>query len=133
MATTTKETTSSPTINNVNWFEIAVSDLERAATLYEATLDTKLQRRDFMGSPQAYFPRGDGAIGALIVDPARPVRAGHSTVIYLRTADIAAAVNRGREAGAAIVQPVTSIGPLGSVALLSDHDGNVFGLHQEAE
>jgi predicted enzyme related to lactoylglutathione lyase len=131
--TMTTTTPSTPTINNVNWFEIAVSDLDRAAKLYEATLDTTLKRENFMGVPHAMFPCRDGVIGALITDPNRPVRAGHSTVIYLRTADVAAAVNRAREAGAKVVQPATPIGPIGTIALLADHDGNVFGLHAEAK
>lgn len=129
----TTTSTSSPTINNVNWFEIAVSNLDRAAPIYEATLDTKLKREDFMGVPHALFPCKEGSIGALITDSRRPVRAGHSTVIYLRVADVAAAVRRGVEAGAKVVQPETSIGPMGTLALLSDLDGNVFGIHAEAK
>jgi predicted enzyme related to lactoylglutathione lyase len=133
MTTKTPETSSSPTINNVNWFEIAVSNLDKASPIYEATLDTKLKRESFMNVPHALFPCRDGVIGALITDPNRPVRAGHSTVIYLRVSDVEAALRRGVEAGAKVVQPTTSIGPQGTLALLADLDGNVFGIHAEAK
>jgi predicted enzyme related to lactoylglutathione lyase len=128
----TTPTTSSARINNVNWFEIAVSDLDRSAALYEAALDTKLKRDTFMEVPHAMFPCKDGAIGALITDPKRPPQGGASTVIYLRVDDVGHAVSRAAEAGAKIVQPLTSIGPMGWIALFADFDGNIVGLHAEA-
>ena len=128
----TTPATSSPSITHVNWFEIAVSNLDRSAALYEATLATTLERETFMAVPHAMFPCRDGVIGALITDPARPVRAGHSTVIYLRVVDVASAVQRAVAAGAKVVRPATSIGPMGTIALLGDLDGNVFGVHAEA-
>jgi predicted enzyme related to lactoylglutathione lyase len=79
------------------------------------------------------FPCKDGAIGALIVDPKRPPRGGDGTVIYLRVDDVGLAVARAREAGAKIVQPLTSIGPMGWLALFADFDGNVVGLHAEVK
>lgn len=46
-----------------------------------------------------------------------------------RVSDVASAVTRGVAAGAKVVQPATSTGPMGTIALLGDLDGNVFGVH----
>lgn len=133
MTTNTQSTSSSARINNVNWFEIAVSNLDRSARLYEAALDTTLKRDTFMEVPHAMFPCKDGVIGALITDPNRKVTGGHSTVIYLRVDDVGHALSRAAEAGAKIIQPLTSIGPMGWIGLIADFDGNVVGLHAEAK
>jgi predicted enzyme related to lactoylglutathione lyase len=125
--TTTTSSSSLPLA--VNWFEIAVSDLSRATTLYESTFDTTLKVAPFNGIPHAIFQVGERSFGALIVDPNRPVRAGHSTVIYLQVSNVKDALGRALEAGAKIVQPETSIGPQGTIGLFADLDGNVVGLH----
>lgn len=122
-------TTSSSLPLNVNWFEIAVSDLAKATKLYEATFDTALKVAPFNGIPHAIFQAGERSSGALIQDPARPAKAGHSTVIYLQVPSVKDALARAAEAGAKIVQPETSIGPQGFVGLIADLDGNVVGLH----
>lgn len=114
----------------VNWFEIAVSDLEKAARLYEAAFDTKLERTVFAGIPHAIFKDGERAMGALILaDTNRPARGGHSTVLYLQVTNVKAAIGRATEAGATLVLPETSLGPQGTYALIADHDGNVSGFH----
>lgn len=129
----TTQATSSALPLHVNWFEIAVSNLAKSTRLYEATLETTLKVAPFMGIPHAIFQAGEKSFGALITDPARPVRAGHSTVIYLQVPNVKAALGRALEAGAKIVQPETSIGPQGMIGLFADLDGNVVGLHTPAQ
>ncbi|MGE0396078.1 MAG: VOC family protein [Kofleriaceae bacterium] len=127
-------TTSSSLPLNVNWFEIAVSDLEKAARLYEATFDTKLERTLFANVPHAIFKSGERSLGALILaDANRPAKGGHSTVLYLQVPNVKAALGRATEAGAKVVQGETSIGPQGTYALVADHDGNVIGIHTPAK
>jgi predicted enzyme related to lactoylglutathione lyase len=125
----TTNTTSSSLPLAVNWFEIAVSDLAKATKLYEATLDTTLKVAPFNGIPHAIFQAGEKSFGALIQDPARPAKAGHSTVLYLQVPSVKDALGRAAEAGAKVVQPETSIGPQGFIGLIADLDGNVVGLH----
>lgn len=123
---------SPPSQTIVNWFEIPVTDIHKATALYEAMLDTKLALSDFGGVPHAVLANGDGSCtsGALISDPARPPRRGSSTVIYLNAKDgVARCLSRAVEAGARVVQPLTAIGPHGTIALVEDLDGNVIGLH----
>jgi predicted enzyme related to lactoylglutathione lyase len=116
----------------VNWFEIPVSNLQRSIALYGAMLDTPIEVTDFGGVPHGVISANDPqrTSGALIVDPNRAP--GRGTVIYLDARDgVARCLARGVEAGAKVVQPITSIGPHGKIALIEDLDGNLIGLHEE--
>jgi predicted enzyme related to lactoylglutathione lyase len=129
---TTQNTSSAPkTI--VNWFEIPVTNIQKATSLYEAMLDTKLQLSDFGGVPHAVMSNSDHSCtsGSLVSDPKRPPKPGSGTVVYLHATDgVARCVSRAVEAGAKVVQPRTEIGPHGAFALIEDFDGNVIGLHE---
>lgn len=137
MTTTTESkspSTSPAPAQLVNWFEIPVSNMTKAKALYEAMLDTKLEVSDFGGIPHAVISNSDHTCvsGALIVDPKRPPKRGSGTVIYLNAADgVDRCLSRALEAGAKVVQPVTSIGEHGTIALIEDLDGNVVGLHAQ--
>lgn len=132
MTTTTQV---SPRANVINWFEIPVTNIEKAIAMYEAMLDTKLALSDFEGVPHAVMDNGDhsSTSGALISDPKRPPGRGASTVIYLNAKDgVGRCLSRAVEAGARVVRPLTEIGPHGTIALIEDLDGNVIGLHANA-
>lgn len=122
--------------NRVNWFEIPVTNLDKAADLYAATLGLTLKREVFFGVPHAILMRAEGAgdpgvTGALISDAKRAPRQGVGTVVYLHAQDgVPACLARAVEAGAKVVQPTTDIGPFGTIAQIEDFDGNIIGLHQ---
>jgi predicted enzyme related to lactoylglutathione lyase len=127
----TTTTTNTPSKSIVNWFEIPVSNIDRSAALYGAMLDIKLQHSVFGGVPHAVLMTGDpsGVAGALISDRARSP--GRGTVVYLHATDgVARCLARAVEAGAKVVQPRTSIGEHGVIAMIEDFDGNVIGLHE---
>jgi uncharacterized protein len=123
-----------PGQNAVNWFEIPVTNLDKATALYSAMLDIELKREVFMGVPHAIFATADrsGVAGALISDPKRAPKRGTGTTVYLNAIDgVERCVSRAREAGAKVILPATSIGEMGTIALIEDLDGNVVGLHAE--
>lgn len=129
---TTQNTSSAPK-SIVNWFEIPVTDIEKARSLYEAMLDMKLPVSDFGGVPHAVLSNSNASCtsGALVSDPTRPPKRGSGTVLYLHATDgVARCLSRAVEAGAKVVQPRTEIGPHGAIALIEDLDGNVIGLHE---
>lgn len=118
-------------MNAINWFEIPVEDMERAVRFYEALVGYTLSRQDFMGVPHAIFKSSkddDGVGGALIVEKGRKP-GGEGTRVYLHSSDIESALKRATENGGAIVEPKTSIGPMGWVAQVKDTEGNQVGLH----
>jgi len=125
--------------NPVGWFEIYVSDMERAAAFYEKTLDTKLeelpspdpsiQMMSFpMRSPDDCGGELPGACGALAkMDGMTP--GGGGTLVYFSCIDCAEDEARAAEAGGQIIKPKFSIGEHGFISLLVDTEGNMFGLH----
>lgn len=117
--------------NRITWFEIPVTNLDKAAALYAATLGFEIKREVFFGVPHAVFDAdAEGVTGALISDPARAPRRGTGTVVYLHAKDgVPACLARAVEAGAKVVQLTTDIGPFGTIAQIEDFDGNVVGLH----
>jgi predicted enzyme related to lactoylglutathione lyase len=117
--------------NRINWFEIPVTDLDKAAALYAAMLGIELKREVLFGIPHAILTaEGDAVTGTLISDPKRVPSRGIGTLVYLDARDgVAAALARAVEAGAKVRQPTTEIAPFGTMAIIEDLDGNVVGLH----
>lgn len=118
-------------MNIINWFEIPCQNLERAAKFYEAVLDIALQREDFMGVPHAIFKTSttEGVGGALVQDSNNTPAARGSRVYLSADGKLDACIARIEQHGGQIVQPRTSIGPLGALAMLRDTEGNYVGLH----
>ncbi len=119
--------------NALNWFEIPVENLDRAARCYETLLGATL-RRGTMGNgmPYAVFPYEEpGAGGALAEDPKRPRDKG--VMIYLNAGNqLDAILARVDEANASIVLPKMAIGPEGFIAIIRDTEGNHVGFNGEA-
>jgi predicted enzyme related to lactoylglutathione lyase len=123
--------------NPVVWFEIYVQDMERAKAFYEAVLAVKLTRLDPPATdcgptPEMWaFPmdeRGAGAGGALSKMEGI-ASGGNSTVVYFACADCAVEAGRVEPAGGRIVCQKFPIGQYGFIAIASDPDGNMIGLH----
>lgn len=120
--------------NAINWYEIPTTDLDRAAKFYEALLGIKLKREVFFGTPHAIFTRGEGSQGvggSLVANP--KLKPGGGAVVYLDArGDLAGALERAPKAGGKVLLPSTSIGPMGTIALVQDTEGNTVGLHVHA-
>ncbi|MGZ5201901.1 MAG: VOC family protein [Telluria sp.] len=123
--------------NVVGWFEIYVQDIDRARRFYEAVMQLELSN---MRSPEQSegpleemwaFPgqqNGYGSPGAL-VRMAGFTPGGNSVLVYFICDDCAAAAVRAREAGGKIFKDKFSIGEHGYIALVTDTEGNLIGLH----
>jgi uncharacterized protein len=118
--------------NPIGWFDIYVSDMNRAVGFYEKLLGVKLepmgdptgetQMMSFPGDMEAY-----GAAGALVkTEHARPGPGG--TQVYFSVEDCAVQQGRVDEAGGKLIRPKFSIGQFGFVTLCQDTEGNMFGL-----
>ena len=119
----------------LNWFELFVTDIDRAAAFYETLLGTTLRREVFGGEPHAIFPASEdgGQTGALVVRADRKPSAD-GALVYLNCDGILdACLARVQQAGGSIVMPLTDIGPPGHVAVVSDTEGNAVGLHSQRE
>ena len=120
--------------NPVTWFEIYVKDMERAKAFYEKTLGVKLQKLETptTGINEMWsFPMGQdsyGSTGALVSMPDGPAGVG-GTMVYFECQDCAAEARRVRENGGKIMKEKFAIGPHGFIALGTDSEGNMIGLH----
>lgn len=119
--------------NPACWFEIYVQDMPRAQKFYETLLATELTKLE---SPvpdleMMAFPMqmgADGVSGALAKMKDCP-SGGMGTLIYFSCEDCAVEASRAEAAGGKLCRPKTSIGPYGFIALVSDTEGNMIGLH----
>jgi predicted enzyme related to lactoylglutathione lyase len=120
--------------NAVVWFEIPVRELDRSVTFYEAILGRSLTRSTFGGDEHAMFAADKDAVtGSLVARSSivqmKPSDAG--TVIYLDASELGLgkAVELAATTGGSIVLGPTPIGPHGTIAIVSDPDGDQIGLH----
>lgn len=118
--------------NAVGWFDLYVSNMDRAVAFYESVLQQVLSpigdptgETRMMGFPTEMAAYGAG--GALVQSPdGRPGPGG--TMIYFSVSDCAIEASRVPAAGGRVVRPKFSIGEFGWVALCQDTEGNLFGL-----
>ena len=117
--------------NALSWFEIPVSDLDRAQTFYETVLGQQLQRQDFGGAPLAVFKyERPGVGGALQANAKESAPLGSGIRIYLSCTQLDAVLERIAPAGGAIVSPKEALPQgMGFIAHLRDTEGNAVGLH----
>lgn len=120
--------------NPVGWFEIYVEDMERAKRFYEGVFQFKLTELPQSGeslSGMFGFPMqadAKGAAGALAKMDGAPTGAGGS-IVYFTSLDCATEAGRAETHGGRIVKKKTSIGDYGFIALVSDAEGNIIGIH----
>jgi predicted enzyme related to lactoylglutathione lyase len=119
--------------NPVVWFEIYVQDMQRAKAFYEKTLNVRLEKLD-SPDPQIEmwaFPMqqdGAGAAGALAKMEGAPA-GGSGTLVYFSCDDCAVEAKRAAVNGGKIFKDKFSIGQYGAIALVTDTEGNMIGLH----
>ncbi len=117
--------------NPVGWFEIYVDDIERAKKFYEAVLNVSLAR---LPSPEVEMwafpgdPGNAGAAGSLIHMEGFKA-GGNSTLVYFSCEDCAAEESRVAANEGKVFKTKFSIGEYGFIALATDTEGNMFGLH----
>ena len=117
--------------NPVGWFEIYVQDMNRAKAFYESVFKTQLQKLEGPGVEMWAFPmqpEANGASGALIRMEGFP-SGGNSTIVYFICADCSVEAKRASTQGGKIFKDKFSIGQHGFIALVTDTEGNMIGLH----
>lgn len=119
--------------NPVGWFELYVNDMPRARRFYEQVLGVTLA--PLQGADPAVVlwafpgdPAGAGATGAL-VQMAGVAPGGGGTLVYFSCEDCGEMAARAAASGGQIQRPKFAIGPYGFIALVSDSEGNLIGLH----
>jgi predicted enzyme related to lactoylglutathione lyase len=118
--------------NPVGWFELYVQDMPRAKAFYEGVFATKLERLDDNGTLEMWAfpmkPDANGASGALVRMAGFP-SGGNSTIVYFVCEDCANEAKSAAAKGGKIFKDKFSIGEYGFIALVTDTEGNMIGLH----
>ena len=119
-------------MNAIGWFDIYLTDLDRAVEFYQTVLQCKLEPiGDPTGETQMMsFPADMGAYGAggaLSKSPHAGPGVG-GTIVYFNSEDCAVEESRVEAAGGQIVRPKFSIGEFGFVSLCMDTEGNMVGI-----
>ncbi len=118
--------------NAINWFEIPSVDFDRAVNFYENILDIKLNKGEFLGDPQAYFPSMQTGVGGSIVRSDRLAPSTTGTLIYLNAVtgeNLEQALERVESNSGKVLMPKTAIGEFGMIGIILDTEGNSIGLH----
>ena len=118
-------------LNAINWFEIPAVDFDRAVDFYSKVLNQPIRKEIFFGTPNGVFQAEDPGVGGSIVkNDTVPSTSG--VLPYLNAGnDLAGILGRVEAAGGKVVMPITAIGPMGSIAVFIDSEGNRVGLHSE--
>ena len=116
----------------LTWFEIPVTDIDRATRFYETLLNKQL-RREFMGGiALGVFPHDEnsGVGGCLQAGPGL-APAGTGTIVYLDAGpSIDTVLKRVGVSGGKIALDKTALPPgMGYFAHIIDSEGNRVGVH----
>ncbi len=123
-------------INAINWFEIPVSDFDRAKAFYENILDFTM--REHMGGNTRtglfqFDMEEDGCGGAIVYDPEFYTPSANGSLVYLNCEpDLQTVLDRVVDAGGKILQNRTIVAAtqdLGYWAMILDTEGNRVALH----
>jgi predicted enzyme related to lactoylglutathione lyase len=121
--------------NIVGWFEIPVTNMDRAIKFYETVMNIKLSRNRMGPLDMAWFPwveEGKGASGSLVSHPDHYKPSKDGTLVYLttQTGDLNDELSRVEKSGGKVIQPKTLIAEgYGYMAIFIDTEGNRMALH----
>jgi len=120
--------------NAVGWFEIPVSDMERAIKFYESVFGFKLERNQMGELDMANFPFADvpGASGSLNYHKEFYKPSANGVLIYFtcHSGDLANELAKVEPAGGKVLMPKKLITEdVGYMALCIDTEGNRIALH----
>jgi predicted enzyme related to lactoylglutathione lyase len=120
--------------NMVGWFEIPVTDMDRAKKFYDAVFEIKVEIHPMNELVMGWFPFAEnkpGAPGSLVKHPDwyKPSDS-HGPLVYFSSEDVQIELDRVDSAGGKIIQPKTLIKEdIGYMAVFIDSEGNRIALH----
>lgn len=117
--------------NAINWFEIPVTNFDRAKKFYEAIMGGEIQMMPHPEMKYGMLPSDmENGVGGGIVEAPGYEPSASGPLIYLNGGeDLSVALSKVESAGGKIILPKTSIGPNGFMAHLMDTEGNKIALH----
>ena len=126
------------TTNIITWFEIPVTDIDRAKKFYETILDIEMVKRKDGENEAVFFPFNpnviqatSGRVTGVLSKTERNNPSSNGTIVYINASpDIQTVLDKVEQAGGKVISPTIQIPP-GFIALITDSEGNKIGLHAE--
>jgi uncharacterized protein len=123
------------THNVVGWFEIPVTDMDRAVRFYETVFGFTLHRQVLGTLEMAWFPGVQGSMGAsgsLVRNEKHYTPSPDGVLVYFTafSGDVAIELGRVAAAGGVVLMARTQISEeIGYMGLFTDPDGNRIAVH----
>jgi len=126
--------------NVLTWFEIPVSDIDRAKKFYETILDIQMIKQGDGEDEGVFFPFNpnivqatSGRVTGVLAKSNKNSPSDKGTVVYINASpSIQTVLDKVVPAGGKIIEPKQLFGPVGYIATILDSEGNKIGLHSEA-
>ena len=124
--------------NMVGWFEVPVTNMERAIKFYEKVFEIKIERHQMGEFDMGWFPmtqEGSGAMGSLVCLPEfyKPSKEGALVYFTAHSGDLNNELERVKAAGGKVSKPKKLIAEgFGYMALFEDTEGNRVAMHSHA-
>jgi predicted enzyme related to lactoylglutathione lyase len=117
--------------NTINWFEIPVTDFDRAKKFYDNILNAQIKKDEFGGYLMGFLPAGKGEVTGAIVFGEGYVPSDKGVLIYLNGGDdLNNILSKVENAGGKILVPKTLISEeIGFYGTFFDTEGNKIALH----
>lgn len=118
--------------NAISWFEIPVTNYERAKKFYTTLLDIEIKDMPMPEGQYGMFPydNDNNGVGGGLVEMEGPKPTTDGVTIYLNGGDdLSVPLAKTEAAGGKIMMPKTSIGENGFMAQIIDSEGNRIALH----
>ena len=119
--------------NVVNWFEIPVSDFDRAKKFYTKVLGSELHIEEVMGTKMGFFnTQGEGVGGAICYGEGYTPSAEGALVYFNSGDDLQNELSKVNGSGGKVVLPKTKISDeIGYMAIFLDSEGNKVAFHSQ--
>lgn len=121
--------------NALNWFEIAVADIDRAQRFYEAVFQIHMEPMEFPGLQMRAFPADsmNGKAGGALAKSDNHKPSAEGAIIYLNAnPDLSGPLGRVEANGGTVLMPKTLISDdIGHMAFFLDSEGNAVAMHSQ--
>jgi uncharacterized protein len=117
--------------NALNWFEIPVSNMDRAKKFYETIFGITIPVQVMGAFTMGFLPMNQGKVSGALCQGEHYKPSMDGALIYLNgNPDLATVLSKVEQAGGKVIQPKRQITPeYGYMALFTDSEGNRMALH----
>lgn len=117
--------------NAINWFEIPVTNFERAKKFYATVYQNEINEMPMPNMKYGVLPCDmEKGVGGAIIEMEGVKPSADGVTVYLNGGDdLSAPLGRIEVAGGQILMPKTAIGENGFMAQFLDTEGNRIALH----